>query len=60
MICITMKPNRRSKAPMKTMREETSVLIIEAKSRERRTKGNEIVAKVGIIVQVLLRQVVIT
>ena len=49
---------------MKTMREETSVLIIEkeeeAKSRERKTKGNEIVAKVGIIVQVLLREVVIT
>ena len=54
MICSTMKANRRSKAPVKTMREETSVLIIEAKSRERRTKGNEIVAKVGIIVQVLL------
>ena len=64
MICSTMRANRRSKAPVKTMREETSVLIIEkeeeAKSRERRTKGNETVAKVGIIVQVLLRQVVIT
>ena len=52
-ICSTMKATRRSVAPAETMRDESSLMIIEeeeeAKSRERETKKNEIVAKVCLI-----------
>ena len=46
MILSTMKANRRSTAPVETMRDdELSLMIIEkevkAKRREKRTKGNE-------------------
>ena len=40
-------------APVETLRDESSLMIIEeeeeAKSKERETKGNEIVAKVCLI-----------
>ena len=48
-----MKAHRRSMAPVETLCDESSLMIIEeeeeAKSRERETKGNEIVAKVCLI-----------
>ena len=62
MICSTTKANRRSTAPVETMRDdESSLLIIEreikAKRREKRTKGNE---NVVLVDQLLLRRVAIT
>ena len=57
-----MKANRRSTAPVETMRDdESSLMIIEkevkAKKREKRTNGNEIVV---LVVQSLLCRVAIT